>query len=643
MGTAGHIDHGKTALVKAMTGIECDTHPQEKQRGITINLGFAHCALPSGNTISIVDVPGHKDFIHTMVSGASGIDFVLLVISADSGVMPQTREHCQIMTMLRITRGVIALTKTDCVDAETLVRVTREIREFTRGSFLEDAPIVPVSSLTREGVPALIAALDACAQRVAPRRQEGIFRLFIDRIFSVSGFGTVVTGSVISGVLRVGGQAFLAPGGEKLRVRRLERHNVEVDAVVAGDRASLNCAGLDRKDFKRGMCITDRNIGGTQMLDAQVTLVSGTTPGSHWLEAIFLLGTFEAQARLHLLDRNSAPGKDTVLVQVRLPQPCVACAGDRFVLRSTSGDVTLGGGEIIDAAPLHHRRRRPALIRSLETIAEGKLPALIESEVRKARHVIHHATVADHLSMTEEEIKKGITGAALTEDIIVQALGDAVYLVEKDVYRTYQEKLIAQCRRHHEKNPLDANGITIKEAVSLLGIDRVPGSDGYVRLVLEALVTQKKLHKAGSTYVSGNHGVLFSAELQHKIDITDTFFGTYGRKVPLAADIDSFATKKGITPKELQQILGYLVEHKRIHRSDGDYLHEDIVGPIRTLLLHTLVKEPHGLTVAQFRDLITGNRKICLVLFALFDSEKITERRGDVRVITEKGKMVLAG
>jgi len=328
MGTAGHIDHGKTALIKALTGIDCDTHRQEKARGITINLGFAHYQLAGGDTIGIVDVPGHRNFVRTMVNGASGIDFALLAVAADDGIMPQTREHLQILEVLNVRAGLVAVTKIDLVEPELADIAVEEVNELIEGTFLTGCPIVKVSSATGEGIDALKDAIVDVAGGLEDRPAGEIFRLFVDRIFTVAGFGTVVTGSVIGGALSVGAKAYLLPGAKELRVRRLERHGKETEIVRAGDRASLNLVGLDREDFQRGMIIADRPLRSTTMIDARLRLFEHARSLELWSRAIFHLGTYEQQVRVHLIDHDklmageaAAPPMTSRWAGVRLSTP----------------------------------------------------------------------------------------------------------------------------------------------------------------------------------------------------------------------------------------------------------------------------------------------------------------------------------
>lgn len=641
MGTAGHIDHGKTALIKALTGVDCDTHKQEKQRGITINLGFTHINLSPEESISIIDVPGHKDFIHTMVAGASGIDFVLLVIAADSGIMPQTKEHVQIMEMLEITNGLIVLTKTDLVDDELIELATEEVAEFTEGTFLEEAPVIPVSSATGAGIPDLKSAIRTCTEKIVQRTVGDLFRLFIDRIFTISGFGTIVTGSVIDGTLKTEDKTYLLPTGKKLRVRRLERHGKEVTSIVAGDRASINLVGLSRADFKRGMVVTNQLIKGTTMIDAQLTLFPQAHKIDIWGSAIFLLGTFEAQVRIHLIDKNIARGGDSVIVQIHLTEPCIIRANDRFIIRNTSNDQTLGGGYVLDAAPLHHRRRPRKLVDTLMNIAQGNLPELIAIEVKKENSVLNASEIAKRLNTSAGEINNAIT-EGLPEDILTFTTQDDMYLITENEYTKFEKTTLKSITIFHQKNPMETGGKSTKDIVSVLGLSRNPCGEKFVETLLESLLNKDVIKKVESTWALASHEVIISEEFKQKASLVDDYFKNLGLHVAPPSEINAMAVKNDINDILLQQILRHLIRKRRIFPVDGDYLHTDIADSVRLTLLKALAEKPEGMTVAEFRDLISDNRKICLRLFSLYDIEGITLRKGDLRVISQKGKELLA-
>ena len=640
LGTAGHIDHGKTALVRALTGIECDTHQEEKRRGITINLGFASMTLPSGDVIGIIDVPGHRDFIHTMVAGASGIDIALLVIAADSGSMPQTREHLQIMQILGVRSGLIAITRIDLVQDDIADMALEEAGELVKGTFLEGSPIVKVSSKTGAGLKLLqdhIAEIAATA-KVRPRKE--VFRMYIDRIFSVSGFGTVVTGSVLGGQIGFNAQAYLLPSGKELRVRRLERYGKEVAEVTAGDRASMNLTGLSKEEFRRGMMITDRALRTTMLLDAKLQLFAHGRIVGLWSQMLFLMGTYEAQVRVHVLDTNILRSGESALVQIHLPEPCAAQRGDHFVLRSTSGDLTLGGGEVIDPAPLHHRRRPMELIERLHKLATGKLIELVASEIRKHPGGIDLQILANLLNTSRQEIAD--TMANLPSDIRTFSRGNTVLFITEYRYQELQKSILKVISAFHRRNPLLAHGRTVEELLGLLGLQLSEDSAIMIQTILEHDENQGKLKRVRHTWALSDHTPDAGNSLLPQIELVEQFFIQSDLKVPIIADLERYSSAQGIDTKKLKQILRYLSDKGKLYQIEGVYLHAKVVNMCRSVLLQELAKRPDGLTVAEYRDLINANRKICLHLYALFDSEGLTERMGDVRVITPKGRKMLA-
>lgn len=642
MGTAGHVDHGKTALVRALTGIECDTHREEKTRGITINLGFAHTTLSNGDTVGIVDVPGHKDFVNTMVSGASGIDFTLMVVAADEGVMPQTREHLSILQLLGVNKGCIAVTKVDLVDREVRDMVKEEIQELLDGTELSSAPVLEVSSVTGEGLTELLAALERVASEVESRSRGEVFRMFIDRIFTVKGFGTVVTGSARNGVLRAESEAFLEPGGRALRVRRLERYGKPVDEIAAGDRGSINLVGLDRADFRRGMVITDRPLRSTTLLDCSLRLFPTSRPLGLWSHVWFLLGTFEAQVKVHLMDRDRLPGGESALVQIHLPAPLVAQSGDHFVIRNTSGDITLGGGEVIDAAPLHHRRRKPEVVRTMERIAEGKLPELIAQELRKQITAVSARDLANRLNVSTKDVEREVRQSA-TKEIHAVGSGPEMLMIDAERYGKLARGVLRRIDTFHRRFPLQPGGPSLEELISALGLETTESNRRFLQHLIECLVDEGAVKRVEHTWARAEHEVRLDPLLQKQASFVEQLLQRFGMQVPIMAEVQKQSSTEGIDERRLQQILSYLRRSKKAFQSDGVFLHADIVDPIREKLVCALAKQPNGLTVAQFRDLIGGNRKICLVLYALFDSEGITTRVGDVRRLTKKGEEIATG
>jgi selenocysteine-specific elongation factor len=345
IGTAGHVDHGKTSLIKALTAIDCDTHKEEKERGITINLGFSHLELEDGTGVGIIDVPGHKDFIKTMVSGAHGIDLVLLVISADSGVMPQTKEHLNIIQMLDVQNGIVVLTKTDLVDEEMLELAQLEIEEYLEDTILSGAPVIPVSCMEGTGIPELRNVIENQLKRVSRMKSKEHFRMFVDRFFNVKGIGIVVTGSVLGGEVGEGDELYVLPDKtQKIKVKGVQRHGKKVSKIFAGDRAAINISGLSMDDYYRGMLLSSSDISPQGIIDARISLFQENSTLKVWSHAILLCGTYESRVRIHLLDRDKLEPPDDALVQIHLEQAFTFSKKDRFILRNTSNDLTIGGG-----------------------------------------------------------------------------------------------------------------------------------------------------------------------------------------------------------------------------------------------------------------------------------------------------------
>src|SRR5512134_309401 len=386
VGTAGHIDHGKTSLVKALTGTDTDRLPEEKTRGITIDLGFAFLEEPDGLTIEIVDVPGHERFIKNMLAGVGGIDVAMLVIAADEGVMPQTREHLGICSLLHIRSGLIVLTKTDLVEPDWLELVREDVAGLVRGTFLEGCPIVAASAKTGEGIPALRAALRELATRVAPRGTDHLPRLPIDRVFTIKGFGTVVTGTLMAGQLRVDDRVEVFPAGVQAKVRGLQTHGRSVDQSSAGQRTAVNLQGVERLAVERGNVL---GLAGTlvpsELVDGTLELLADAPRALKTRDRVRVhAGTSEIMARVLLLDRQElAPGEST-LARFRLEGALVALPGDRFVIRSYSPMVTIGGGTLLDLAPPRFKRKAPALVAHLNLLREDSPEAVVEEHVRHA-------------------------------------------------------------------------------------------------------------------------------------------------------------------------------------------------------------------------------------------------------------------
>jgi len=640
LGTAGHIDHGKTALIKSLTGFDCDTHPAEKLRGITINLGFSHLDLPNGSSIGIVDVPGHHDFVNTMIAGAHGIDLLMLVIAADSGIMPQTVEHLQIAQALKIKYGLVVLTKADLVDEDSISLVESEVKEFLKNTFLDGCKIVKVSAATGDGIDQLKDQLVELASTIQKKESSEIFRMYIDRIFSVSGFGTVVTGSVLGGMINKSDCIYLLPSSKELRIRRMERHGKETEQINSGNRVSINLSGLNKEEFSRGMLLSDRIILPTTLLDAKLKLFSDVKNIRAWSDIIFLSGTFKNQAKMRLLKLNETEEEKSALVQIHLSEPCVVLRGDKFIVRSTSGLQTLGGGEIIDPYPLHHKKITQKLIDQLEKITEANSAEIIFYEVRKRRIPVSIKSIIAECYLRQAEIDESIL-ISLPEDITAVNTYDDTYLVLKSTKEKIKSRVIISISNYHKKNPLVAKGRTNEELISAVGVEVNTGSEFILNTVLDELITQKKIRKVEDTWSLFSHSASLNESEQERVKFVENYFKNSRMQTPLMSELINFARQKGIDEKKLKQILVMLVEENRLYRIDGDHLHSSIVDKCRNVLLNYLNYNSTGITVAGFRDLVKGNRKISLLMLNLFDNEGITFRERDVRKITESGKKFL--
>lgn len=633
MGTAGHVDHGKTALIKALTGIECDTHKEEKERGITIHLGFACLPMADGGKIGVIDVPGHRDFIHTMVSGASGIDFVLLVIAADSGVMPQTREHLQIMEILGITRGIVALTKSDLVEDDLLEICEIDVRELLDRTFLKNAPLIRVSAKTGQGIDKLKTEIAKMYATSPGRPAEGVFRMYVDRIFSKSGFGTIVTGTVIGGHLEKESDVILLSENPKtLRVRRMERHGEEVASIQAGDRASINLVGLEKADFSRGMVIADRLLKETLMADATLQVHAERCKLDLWSKAIFHTGTYEQQARIHLINKNQLLCGESAIVQIHFETPVYLQHGDRFVIRNSSCDLTIGGGEIIDAAPLHHRRRPEKLVNELELVAKNKLHELVALELKKARTPLTAGAIARNLNVSGSKVLKLIETKTVKGVLRFDTREGPAMALQSwlDAIRT---DIITVVGDYRKKNPLSAKGINLDELRSTLKLEKSGAVDDVLLAVVNGLVEKGRLRENAKTWLAGDDSGAVDTRLARKVELIENFFSGCGMQAPLPNQLKELADREKISEKELKAIVHHLISTGRIIKAEDTHIHVSIIDNCRKKLIDKLSQCREGIKVADFRDLVNGNRKICLLLLAHFDAEGTTVRQGDFRVL----------
>jgi len=616
IGTAGHVDHGKSTLVKALTGIDPDRLKEEKERQMTIDLGFAWLTLPSGQSVSIVDVPGHEAFIKNMLAGVGGIDAALLVIAADEGVMPQTREHLAILDLLHIKGGLVALTKKDLVDAEWLDLVTADVRQILANTVLARAPIIPVSAKTREGLPELLDALERVLQTVPPKSDVGKPRLPIDRVFSMPGFGTVVTGTLIDGALAVGDEVEIVPGAKRGRIRGVQSHKEKLERALPGRRVALNLASLSVEDLQRGQVVTLPGLYRvTTLLDARVHyLPDAPKPLAHNAQVDFFTGAVQVIARVRLLEHEELKPGESGWVQFHLAAPIVVAKNDRFIFRSPSPSVTLGGGIVVDPHPAaRHRRFKPEVLARLETLARGT-PEEIVWQFLTAR------------GSTPAEIKDILSGTGLNEASVAQALSaqaanlvvlGTLYLTAPH-WRTLAEKIRTLLSEYHRQYPLRA-GLPREELKSRLGL-----APRVFERVLERAALENILVANEDVVRQPDFVVTFTPELQKKIDALLAQFHRAPYTPPSAQDAEAAIGIEAVNALVAQGTLVRLNDQVLLTPQALQTMHAWVVTTIQT----------HGaVTVAQVRDHFNTSRKYAVALLEYLDEKRVTKRVGDARVL----------
>jgi len=637
MGTAGHIDHGKTALIKALTNIDCDTHKEEKKRGITINLGFSHIDLPSGNSVGIIDVPGHKDFINTMVSGAIGIDFVLLVIAADSGIMPQTTEHLNIINSLGITKGIVALTKIDLVDDELVELAQLEIMELLETMGLNELQIIPVSSITGKGIDVLSQAIDDIIPQIKEKNTKGTFRLYIDRLFTIKGIGSIVTGSVLSGQINVGDDVYLQPElNKKLKVKSIERHGKQVDTAFAGDRAAFNLSGLKKEDFKRGMLISDKIIEENELIDVSIKLFENAPELKLWSTVLFHAGTFECLAKMHLIDKEKAKPGDEIIAQIHLSRKAILFNKDKFIIRNSSGDKTIAGGYIIDNNPLHHRKRTPKLIESLQLLKSGienenNLIELIKIELKKEKQAVLLSSIAEKINKTEKEI---ITIVEDDTEIILYKNDNQIILIESSVNNDFINKTIDYITEYHKQNYLIGTGINANYLYGKFNLAKDKTQKLYIDLLLQELEKQGEIKKLAGTYIIANHKPKIDDKTQENLNWLENKIKSYTLQLPVLKDIAEEAKTKNINSDELRMYYKHLSDKKILKQYKTDYIHKDIYKEVINKTIAELKNKPDGINLSEFRQVVGSTKKIIPILISLMLEENhIKSNKDDTHTI----------
>ncbi len=625
VGTAGHIDHGKTALVKALTGIDADRLEEEKRRGITIDIGFAHLELPmpGGETLRLgfVDVPGHERFVRNMLAGIGGIDLVLLVIAADESIKPQTREHFDICRLLSVRRGIAVLTKSDLVDRETLDVVRLEVEEFLRNSFLDPAQssVVAVSALTGAGLDDLKQALVKAAAEIPARDSSALPRLPIDRVFTMKGFGAVVTGTLISGTIRKEAELEVFPAGQRVRVRGVQVHGQASEQAAAGQRTALNLAGITMQGLARGMVLAKPStLLATSRMDVSLALLPSAKPLKDRARVHLHAYTFETIATVVLHGQKLVSPEESALAQLRLAEPTLLLPGDRFIMRQFSPVVTIGGGVVLDASPIS---RMLGLEAFLKTLTEGDAEAILLARIARRGH--------DGINFAQLIAETGWPRPVIEPHCARQAgqgkiarIGDLV--VHMAALEELKSSIVSAVTSFHKKNPLVA-GISTEE---LRG--QAKASNEVFPFALEMLVREKKLETAGEiVHLPGRSVVMKDEEAESK-KIIEHAFASAGLKVPALKDV--LAGLK-VDRVRAQKIVTLLLRDKVLVKISEDLVfHRDALRDLRQRMSSEKTKS-HKIDVARFKDLTGVSRKYAIPLLEYLDREHVTRRVGDERVI----------
>ncbi|MDA3915814.1 MAG: selenocysteine-specific translation elongation factor [Deltaproteobacteria bacterium] len=631
LGTAGHIDHGKTSLVKALTGVETDRLKEEKERGITIELGFASLDLPNGQHIGIVDMPGHEKFVKNMVAGSSGIDIVTMVIAADEGVMPQTREHMEICNLMGVEHGIVALTKTDMVDEDLLELAMEDINDFVEGTFLEDKPVIPLSAVTNDGIDEFITTLETICATIPNRQFSSIFRLPVDRVFSMKGFGTVITGTLTSGSINVGDDIMVYPRQIVSKVRGIQVHSSSVKTAVAGTRTAINFQGLDKKSIIRGDILSQPHaLIESYMVDAHfLYLKSNAKPVKPRTRIRFHSGTSEILGYMILLDRKELTPGDDAPVQFRLESPVCCIKDDRYVIRSYSPVKTIGGGAILNPASQKHKLFDKNIIQGLEKLLYNDSEQTITLFLSlKGYQGISFSDLRVMTNIQDKKLKSSLQKLLAMQEI-VQTDKEKQIFVSGSFFDDFKKNIIDRLQIFHAKNPLK-EGMPTQELKSKFQYinDTKFFNILFTRLSKENLIiVDKNIIKLSDHVVALQ---VDQHEIKEKIKkiyqssgLTPPFFRT------ICNDLD-------IDKKTSTDVLHMLIDEKSIIKTKDDlYFDASEISRLEQKLVKFL-QTNESITTPEFKNMTKVSRKFVIPLIEYYDSIKVTIRVGDIRQLRRK-------
>lgn len=626
-GTAGHIDHGKTHLVRALTGVDCDRLEEEKERGITIDIGFAPLALEENLHVGFVDVPGHERFVKNMLAGASGIDLVILVVAADESVKPQTREHFDVCRLLDVGSGLVALTKCDLADDEMRELVALEIRDLVAGSFLEGAPVVPVSAVTGEGLADLKAALATAARAVNPRAPGSFFRLPVDRAFTIKGFGTVVTGTMVSGSVREGEEVAIYPEGRKVRVRGVQVHGQTVERAWAGQRTALNLQGVEVGQVARGALLAPPALmRPSSLLDVRLTLLpDARIPLKDMARVRYHQGTSELLARVKLLQEGPLEPGSEGLAQVRLESPATSLPGDRFVIRQYSPMITVGGGVILDAHPEKHRGRAAGAAARLAELVPGDAEQLASQILGRSPAGVVPGELVLRTGLDPSTVER-LSSRLVEKGTAVAVGGAGGFLLDRGRHRALRKEFLDRLEAFHRAHPL-ALGMPREE---LLRRVAPGGSLEVARRVLEGMAVDGMVRLEKEIAAAAGHAVSLGPEeeeIRHKLE---AHFSGAGLN---PSTLEEIVKSEGLDAPKAQRIYHLLLAGGSLVRiKDGKVYHADAIEGLKKRLWK-LRETRKVIDVAAFKELTGTSRKNAIPLLEHLDAERVTRRRQNDREI----------
>ncbi len=630
IGTAGHIDHGKTSLIRALTNIECDTHPEEKKRGITINLGFAYIKREDGEYLAFVDVPGHHRFISNMVAGAAGIDFVMLVVAADDGIMPQTKEHIKICSLLGIKSGIVVINKCDTVDSEYLELCSEEVANFVKGTFLEDKPVFKVSAHTGSGIEELRNYLINGDYIVTRRADKDFFRMNIDRTFNVSGFGAIVTGTVSQGNIGIGDNITLLPKGYKAKVRGIQRHSSQVERAGLGTRVAIDITGIKLDDVGMGDILCELPPMATKRMDATLTLIGDTKDITQKFDAVMLCGTTKMNVKVKIIEQYSEDNSHKASAQIDMPKEWFFTIGEYFILRNSSSDSTIAGGVVSDTQSLNHRKITTQLQKQMRSIGTSPL-SYIEHKVIESIEILSLDYFTNILQLKRDRLSEIVSTSTKI------SLLDNNHLLPTHKVDKFIETITDGLKKIIKSNPLSVIGVskkTLMECVkdSPILLDSKSNEDAII-LVFDKIEREGIMIRSGNNWrLPGMRSEISEREKQN-IQKIESVVKESGYAPITLDDIYDKSRALKIEERDCRHIITYLAHLKKLSRVNDMYIWNDNLTAARNKLIEYLQNHPEGIRVSEYRDVLEINRKVAVILLEHFDKEKIVIRQDDIRLL----------